>query len=237
MKIEAYCDESRQDLFTTKKETTDRYMVIGSIWLPKEHRSSFKNKIKEIKAKYNLSHSEIKWEYVSPSHLDFYKEVVKQFFEEGESIRFRCIVVDMKQVDLDTYHESDAELGFYKFYYELLHYWIEGDNKYYIFTDIKTTRKKNRLKKLHEILNTASLIANIVSVQAIPSKESVLIQLSDLLIGAVGYSCHSYSKSSAKNEIVRLITDEIKRQPCEGTLRGENKFNVFRIQLNKGNVW
>lgn len=235
MKIEAYCDESRQDLLTTKKETTDRYMVIGSIWLHRDYRGSLKNKIKRIKAKYDLYHSEIKWKYISPSQLDFYKEIVKQFFEEGENIRFRCIVVDTKLVDLDTYHQNDAELGFYKFYYELLHYWIEEGNEYYIFTDIKTNRKKNRLKKFHEILNTANPYTNtnIVSVQAIPSKESVFIQLADLLIGAVGYSCHSYSKSSAKNEIVQLITDEIGRRPCEATLRGENKFNVFKIQLGR----
>lgn len=236
MEIEIYCDESRQELFTTSKESTDRYMVIGSIWIPKDNRSSLKNKIKQVRAKYNISRGEIKWQYVAPSKLDFYKEVVKKFFEEGDSVRFRCIVVDTKQVDLATYHDSDAELGFYKFYYELLHQWIRGNDKYFIYTDIKTTRKKNRLKELHRILNRASLFADIVSVQAIPSKESVFIQLADLLIGAVGYSCHSYSKSSAKNEIVKLIADEIKRSPCEGTVRDEKKFNVFKIQLDE-DVW
>jgi len=231
MEIEVYCDESRQDLFTTKKETADRYIVIGSIWIPKDYRSSFKGKIKQIRAKYNVPHGEMKWHTIAPSKLDFYKEIVTLFFEEGDRVRFRCIVVDSKQVDLNTYHEGDAEVGFYKFYYQLLYQWIRKDNNYFIYMDMKTTRMKNRLSDLHGILKNACPYANIDLVQAIPSKESVFIQLADLLIGAVGYSCHSYNKSSAKNEIVRLITDEIKRSPCEGTVRDEKKFNVFKILL------
>ena len=235
MEIEVYCDESRLDLLTTKKKTTDRYMVIGSIWIPKDYRSSFKNKIKQIRAKYGVLRGEIKWKNVSPSQLDFYKEIIALFFEEGDKIGFRCIVVDTEQVDLETYHESDPELGFYKFYYQLLYHWIklENNNRYFIFTDIKTTRMRNRLSVLHDVLKNACPSANIVSVQAIPSKESIFIQLTDLLVGVVGYSCHSYFLSPAKSKIVELVTDEIKRNPSEGTFRDERKFNVFRIRLNE----
>lgn len=235
MEIEVYCDESRLDLLTTKKKTTDRYMVIGSIWIPKDYRGSFKNKIKQIRAKYGVLYGEMKWHTIAPSKLDFYKEIITLFFEEGNKVEFRCIVVDIEQVDLETYHESDPELGFYKFYYQLLYHWIKSEinNRYFIYTDIKTTRMRNRLSDLHDVLKNACPGADIVSVQAIPSKESVFIQLADLLIGAVGYSCHSYFLSQAKSDIVELITDEIKRKPCEGTYRDERKFNVFKIHLNE----
>jgi hypothetical protein len=43
MKIEVYCDESRPELFTAKKETADRYMLISSIWLRNKIIWSFRN--------------------------------------------------------------------------------------------------------------------------------------------------------------------------------------------------
>lgn len=235
MDIEVYCDESRLDLLTTKKKTDDRYMVIGSIWISRGYRNIFKDKVKQIRAKYGVPYGEMKWKNVAPSKLDFYKEIITLFFDEGNNIGFRCIVVDSEQVDLKKYHESDPELGFYKFYYQLLYHWIESEinNRYFIYTDIKTTRMKDRLSVLHDVLKNKCSSADIVLVQAIPSKESVFIQLADLLIGAVGYSCHSYFLGRAKSEIVELITNEIKREPCEKTYQIEKKFNVFKIQLNK----
>jgi len=233
MEIEIYCDESRPELFTTKKKTLDRYMLIGSIWIPKDRRNVLKNKIKKIRERHNV-HGEIKWRSVAPSKLDFYKDILRLFFDEGDTMRFRCIVIDKQQIDLETYHKGDAELGFYKFYYQLLHHWIREGNKYSVFTDTKTTRVRHRLKELYQILNRANLFADIIAVQAIPSHESALIQIADLLVGAVGYCCHSHNQSQAKNAIIEIMTDKIKRIPCESTPLDEKKFNVFRIKLNEG---
>jgi len=57
-------------------------------------------------------------------------------------MRFRCIAVDREQVNL-ALHQNDGELGFYKFYYQLLHHWIL-DNEYRIFCDLKTNRGRRR---------------------------------------------------------------------------------------------
>jgi hypothetical protein len=232
MDIEVYCDESRPELFTTKKPSRDRYMLIGSVWLRKDHRRAIKSKILELRKKHS-AFGEIKWRSVAPSKIDFYKDIIKLFFDEGDNLRFRCILIDTQLVDLNTYHKGDAELGFYKFYYQLLHHWIRSGNRYSVFTDTKTTRVRHRLKKLHEILEKANLFADVKCVQALPSDESVLIQLTDLLVGAVGYSCHEHGSSQAKNEIVDLIAANIGHSPCCGTSRNVKKFNVFRIQLNE----
>lgn len=235
MEIEVYCDESRPELFTTKKQTADKYMLIGSIWIPKDRRNILKDRIKQIRERHNV-HGEIKWRSVSPSKLDFYKDMVSLFFDERDIVRFRCIVIDKNQVDLNVYHKGDAELGFYKFYYQLLHHWIREGNKYFVFTDTKTTRMHHRLKELYQILNKTNLFADIITVQAIPSYDSVFIQLADLLVGAVGYSCHSHNKSQAKNEVIELVTKKLNRTPCESTARDEKKFNVFRIKLDE-DIW
>ncbi|KAF0178663.1 MAG: hypothetical protein FD164_2182 [Nitrospirae bacterium] len=233
MDIEVYCDESRPELFTTKATSADRYMLIGSIWIPKDSRSVIKDKIRGLRQKHS-AFGEIKWHAVAPSKLDFYRDIVKLFFSEGDNLRFRCILIDKQQVDLGAYHKGDAELGFYKFYYQLLHHWIKEGNRYSIFTDTKTTRVRHRLKELHQILNRSNLFSEILAVQALPSDEAVLIQLADLLVGAVGYCCHGHGASPAKKEIVAMIEEYLGHAPCEATMRDEKKFNIFRIRLNEG---
>ena len=46
MEFEVYCDEARQDLFTSKKPAV-RYLMIGSLWLPASLRNGAKAKIRE----------------------------------------------------------------------------------------------------------------------------------------------------------------------------------------------
>ena len=118
MKIDVYCDEAYPDLFSSKKPKA-RYMVIGSLWLRTEDRISYKNAIHHLRDQYNVG-GEFKWTRLSPSRVEFYEALIGWFHEQGENLRFRCIVIDHSQVNLVRFHDSDQELGFYKFYYQLL---------------------------------------------------------------------------------------------------------------------
>jgi hypothetical protein len=151
----------------------------------------------------------------------------------GDQLRFRCIVVERDKVDLVKYHQSDHELGFYKFYYQLIHHWIFDFNRYSIFLDYKKNKAKDRLHTLKKVLQNANLTSEILCVQALPSKESVLTQLADLLIGAVGYKFHSHLESAAKNSVITKIEDYLKH-PIQKTKLVETKFNVFQINLGGG---
>lgn len=234
MDMEIYCDESRQDLLSRNKETIedhDRYTCIGGIWIYKEKRNEIKNKIKQLKEKHS-TFGEIKWRNVAPSKIDFYKELIDLFFEYNNEIRFRCVVVDSLKVDLDKWHNSDAELGFYKFYYQLLFHWISKANNYYIFTDYKVNRKNNRIIELKEIINRANHSNPIKVIEPIESKESLILQLEDVLMGAVGYKYNfgESGKSEAKSFIVRYI-EELLEAEIISTSRTNIKFNIFEIDL------
>ena len=122
MKFEVYCDESRPDLFASKRSSA-RHLVIGSLWFPADLRAGYKEELHKLRDRFKVG-GEFKWNKVSPSRADFYRELVDWFFSRGEDLRFRCIAVDREQVDLKLFHEDDQELGFYKFYYQLLHHWI-----------------------------------------------------------------------------------------------------------------
>ena len=66
------------------------------------------------------------------------------------------------------------------------------------------------------------------------SRESVLIQLSDVLTGAVSAKLNeSIDKTNAKSLVISRIESRIGKA-IRHTLRNENKFNVFVIDLQGG---
>ncbi len=228
MDFEVYCDESCQDVFTSQK-SKHQYMLIGGLWLLAKNRSAFKYEIRQIRKKHNVF-GEIKWNKISPSKIEFYLDIVNYFFDKKEDLRFRCIVIDRNEVNIIKYHDSDAELGFYKFYYQLIHHWILDFNSYSIFLDIKTNRVRNRLKILHRCLNYSNLSSEIKRVQAVPSSQSVFIQLTDLLLGAVGAKFNDSICSPSKINIISLIEKRLGHE-IRPTGKYVNKFNVFKIDL------
>lgn len=232
MEIELYCDESRQDLFNNPDaiQSDNRYVCIGGIWIEKSCRENLKNEIKELQRKHN-TYGEIKWKNVSNSKYTFYQALVDLFFRIDNSVRFRCLVVDASKVDLRTYHNSDAELGFYKFYYQLINNWISYPNNYYIFMDFKKNRRNNRINELKIVLNNSHYSPIVKNIQAINSKESLVLQLEDVIMGAVGYKYNflDTGKSIPKSNLVKYI--EKINGSIVATPLSETKFNIFEIQL------
>ena len=129
MKFEVYCDEANPDVLTSASPRA-RYLMIGSLWLPVELRDEIKSRVGALRQRHQ-AWGEIKWSKVSPNRRDFYVELIDLFVSYGDNLRFRCIAVDRTQLNL-ALHDNDGELGFYKFYYQLLHHWILDFNEYRI---------------------------------------------------------------------------------------------------------
>ena len=231
MKIDVYCDETLPDLFTSK-DPKEKLMLLGSLWIENELREQIKTQIKDLRKKHNCW-GEIKWTKVSPSKEDFYLELVDIFFAYGMEMRFRCIAVDPKQVTW-SYHGDDKELGFYKFYYQLIHKWINDFNTYRIFLDAKKNRDLTRLSVLKDILNNQFNNSYTEQVQALPSKEVTLIQLSDFLLGATSAKLNQKElTNTAKIKVIKHI-EKRRGKEIAPTWSTENKFNVFKINLQGG---
>ena len=232
MKFEAYCDESCPDVLASQN-APNRFLLIGSVWLATEDRTKFKDAIHHLREKHGIG-AEFKWNRVSPSRRAFYVDLVEFFFDQGNSLRFRCIAVDHEQVDLAYFHESDQELGFYKFYYQLLHHWILDFNEYAFFVDSKKNHLPDRLRVLRRCLDRSNLSSLVVTVQATESRQSVLIQLADVLTGCVARRLNNSSQgSSAKDALVAAVEARL-GHTIRQTPRHESKFNVFRINLTGG---
>lgn len=233
MKFEVYCDESRPDLLSSHHPPA-RYLVIGSLWLRAEDRPEFKEIIHDLRNRHKIG-GEFKWQKVSPSRLDFYRDLVEWFMSiSSERLRFRCIAVDREKVNLVKFHDNDQELGFYKFYYQMLQHWILGFNEYSIFCDFKQNRIRNRLHTLQQCLDRSNLSSIVANVQPIRSEESVLIQLADVLTGAAAARLNeTLGAGSAKEKVVEQLELAIGHKVWP-TRRDHQKYNVFMIDLQGG---
>jgi hypothetical protein len=231
VKFEVYCDEAFPDLFTSETPR-GTYLMIGALWLPADLREEAKAKVAALRAQHRVF-GEIKWRKISPSRQAFYEDLIDLFFGFGSDMRFRCIAVDRNRMNLDL-HANDAELGFYKFYYQLLHHWILDRNEYSVFCDLKSSRSPTRLSELRKVLGNANLSATVTAVQPLPSRQVVLIQMCDVLLGAASSRLNPGGlESPAKRAIVERIEARLGRK-LGPTPKTEEKFNIFKIRLQGG---
>jgi len=232
MDFDIYCDESRQEYFVTPpSDARARYVLIGGLWVVSSERDRLRGELRRLRDAHNV-HGEFKWTRVSPSRLAFYTDVVGLFFND-EAMRFRCLVLPANQLDAVRFHGGYNELMFYKFYYQLLRNWILDFNTYRVFTDLRTNRMRQRLERLRQFLDDSNRFANVASVQALPSEQLGLLQLTDVLMGAVGYKLHGTRSSTAKLALVRTIESRL-GCPIGPTRKTEEKFNVFRWRPGGG---
>ena len=227
-----YIDESRID------NPNNDCMVIGALFVERGHVPELKKDLKDIKQAFNIR-SEIKWNRTDNLKLEGYKRLVDRLFEEGQdSINFHCMVVDKRTINYE-YFQEDKELAFFRFIYHLLRKRIKGGNDYYIFLDFKPTKLKERVARLKTQLNQFIYFdlnnsANIKKMQSYDSRDNLLIQLADLLAGAVGYHYNDYPEGTAKDELAKYIAQKIGRGE---SLKFEShwsdvKFNIFNFKVN-----
>lgn len=231
--VELYCDESRQDLFFNKNSITDnnKYIFIGGIMIKKDNRNKIKKELNDLKEKYNLNiKTELKWNRVTSKYIDLYKEVIDIYI--NNDINFRTISIDSSKLDLKKYHKDNAELGFYKFYYQLLNHWLNKEDKFIIYTDIKTYSDPNVLNDLKKCLNNREHFNCVEKIYAIESHESVFLQLEDILMGATAYKKnYGYNgKSKAKVELVKYLEAKLEHSLLP-TNKNASKYNWFEIWL------
>ncbi len=234
MKFEIYCDENHQDVLASSDVERDaQFLTIGSLWLPADLRDEVKKKISIIRGKH-CKYGEIKWSKVSPAGEEFYKDLIDLYISYGLDMRFRCIAVKSSDINW-AMHGGDRELGFYKFYYQMLKHWITDFNEYRIFCDYKTCKRRDSLHVLKKYLGDANLSSDIVQVQALPSKKVVLIQLADFLLGAASARMNeTVQNGSAKDNLIRYMETRLGVKCIGATARSQQKFNVFKINLSGG---
>jgi hypothetical protein len=227
MQYVVYCDESRHD-----GGPNCHFMAIGSLWVPRLRKVELTKEVRQLFRRLDLG-SEVKWSKVSRQRIDAYKQIVDLFFSDPD-LRFRVIVVDQKRFD-PAFHNGDRELGFYRFYHELLVKWLEVGNEYLILLDFKQNQNAHHYHDLRTAL-TLRLQGNarILDLTVIDSQETPLAQVCDLLTGAIAAMwCDVFEAGTAKEELARHITRwrDVPSMTTASSSPQLSKFNVFQIEL------
>lgn len=232
MEFNIYCDESCH-----LENDQQSVMILSAIRCLKSERKQIYSDIRNIKSKHGISPTtEIKWTKVSKSKINLYKELIEYFFA-SDNISFRAVIIDKNQLDIKKYNKNFDEF-YYKVYFQLLTRIIVASMKNYIYLDIKDTRSSTKVKKLQEVLSNDIFDFNmehIMNVQSINSRESELLQIADVMMGAIGYlNRNEHLKenfSETKKELLNFLIEKSGYSLKKSTILGEDKFNLFFMQL------
>ena len=216
-----YCDESCHIEHDHKK-----YMLIGSVSSAYNQVKRHNKRIQDLKAEHNF-YGEIKWSNVSNSQYRFYKDLIDYFFDTD--LRFRAVIIDKSKIK-NSKHNQDYDTFYYKMYYYLLSHNKNTLYNYNVYLDIKDDLSAYKVRKLKEILNTKFGVFR--NVQNIRSHESLLLQVTDLIMGALSYNLNNDEKKvEAKVKLIEQIKQHSKQDLNSISEYSESKLNLFFINL------
>ncbi len=230
-----YCDESCH-----LENDNIPVMVLGGTYCRAGEVKRISRAVRDLKAQHGLAPDfEVKWTKVSNGKLDFYRALVALFLAE-EALHFRGVLIpDKGALDHGRFGQNHDE-WYYKMYYTMLRYVFTAPNRYRVYLDIKDTRGGGKTRNLHDVLANSLHDFDkktVERVQQVRSHESALLQLTDLLIGAVGYENRELKGSAAKLALIADLKAALGQNALMQTSPFQNrKFNLLRWQANEGCV-
>jgi hypothetical protein len=233
MEYNVYCDESCHLV-----SNESNVMLIGAVYCPKEKVKRINDYIQHLKANYNLSYKiELKWNKIDKKTEKLYIDIINYFFNEDD-LKFRVIVIDKTKLNHVKYNQTENDF-YHKAYYEMLRYIIVPGNSYNIYPDIKDTNSYY----CHQVmLNFLRIKMNdnnnktIRKVQPIRSYEAPILQINDILIGALSYYYRNLKNNSTKINIINEI-QKLYNNSLDVTSNYNNtKFNVFKWRSKDDNI-
>jgi len=211
-------------------------MTLGAVWCPQEKVREISVRVRDIKSQYQFSpHLEIKWTNVSRSAESFFRSVLDYFLDDDD-LHFRGVVIpDKSKLDHSRFSQTHDD-WYYKMCFTLLKSVIDPVKNYSIYMDIKDTRSEVKRRKLEEVLRSANYDSSgqiIRRVQQIRSHESELMQLTDLVLGAVTYANRNLHSSPAKLALVKRLKQRTGFSLTRSTWPREQKLNLLVWESSK----
>lgn len=221
-----YCDESCH-----LEHDNAKAMVVGAIWCEKSLTQEIFKRIRNIKQRHGFNPTfEIKWTKISPAKLQFYKDIIDYYFDNSRLCYRAIIVPDKSILDHEFFNQTHDEF-YYKLYFNLIDVILEPVNSYNIYFDIKDTQSQEKVEFLRDVLrsSTYDFDRNIIkNIQQVRSHEVELIQLTDLMTGALSYIHRGLRTSEAKLDLIEQIRKRSGYELLKTTLLGERKMNILR---------
>lgn len=224
MEYNVYCDESCH-----LKSNDSKYMLIGALYCQKNKVKKINEYIKYLKKNYNLSDKiELKWNKIDKKTEKLYLDIINYFFN-NDDLRFRVIVIDKTKLNHEKFNQTENQF-YHKVYFEMLKYIIIPGNSYYIYPDIKDTNSYYNHQIMLNYLRIKMSDINkktIRKVQPIRSYESLILQVTDVLIGALSYYYRNIIQNKVKLNIINEINRLYQNSFDISSYYDNTKFNIF----------
>jgi hypothetical protein len=196
-------------------------MVFGGVIAAIENLASFNRAMAVWRAQTNMT-KELKWTRVSKGRYAEYASLVDLFFERITSrrVHFKALILDTHDRAFHVFSGGDKEAGLYKFYYQFLLRNFASYPRFYqcgmrVFVDERTAID-NPLGLLHVILNQGfrkrfyfTQRNPVESIEPIDSKQSQLLQVADVIMGAIGFQNNGMHErpdaNTAKVDLAKYI--------------------------------
>lgn len=224
VEINVYCDESNHLL-----NDNSNIMTIGLVYLPKHKVREVNIRLREIKEKNKINlMTELKWSKITNLHLQAYLDLVDYFFDDDDLCSRVLIIPNKQGLDHERFNQNHDD-WYYKMHFRLIENVIQTGFIYNIYLDYKDTNMNTKSLKLNRYL-TKKFSKNIVSIekiQPIRSNEVELMQIVDILIGAVAYKNKGLYGNNAKSKVIDRIIERSKKELVYNSLLREHKLNLF----------
>jgi hypothetical protein len=228
---EVYIDES---------STRHRYLVLGGIITLRDNADAITGFL--LKARLpELPHGEMKWIKVSTGKLQAYMRFVDVFFRQPRgTIDFHSIIVDTTKQKHAIFNQGSREIGFNKEIYQLVMKCGRIYNTlFHIYPDYRDTNQ--RPEELRLILNRGARKTGdkrdwpYRRLQFRDSKATILLQLADILSGALAYHLNGHRLVQNASPAKCTLSDHILQSAgIQNVFRGtpiRGKFTVWHRQL------
>lgn len=225
--LKMYMDESCH-LQNDKTNT----MALVTVYTIEQNDNFINTEINKIKTKYRIG-GELKWNKVSNSNLLLYKEVITLLAQQVEQRFFRVRALLVRK-DKTKIRKDYAE-WYYKMAYRLFElpltslYESTTNNIDVIelYLDEKDGRSLRETKKLAAYLQNRLHGEKEVVGKVIDSTMNILIQLADIIAGALTYKERKLYTSKAKVALINQIEQSFNINLSVTSSMARSDFNLF----------
>lgn len=183
--------------------------AIGGIRVTPNRYVAFEDRLNTFKANRGINH-ELKWNKVNHRFLSLYKEFVTQLVEESSPTCFILRVT--KGIRWSEFGRNEEE-RFFKCYYTFFNMFASSSYRHSLFLDYKSS-KWYRWQSLQFALNGKARrdyltkINHIARVEPVNSKDDVVIQLADIMLGGMVYTGNDNTAKGCLSQFIKSLSEK-----------------------------
>jgi NADPH-dependent 7-cyano-7-deazaguanine reductase QueF-like protein len=230
--INIYCDESHP-----MQNDGQDFMVLGALICEKNKYRNIKKGIQVLKRKHGVTLDyEFKWQKVCKKRLQLYLDLIDYIISTDE-IRIKInFSLGKRELVFEKYEGYNYETWYHKNYLNMLKNYIEThkdicDGKTFkLYIDKKDTHSQSNYENIAKKLKQKFRKTNskhMFTAQACDSREFLLIQCIDVIIGSVSYFHKKMYANKYKTTLMKHIMQQLNIDFMHNTPKNNEKVSFY----------